>query len=148
MARSYNKITIVGNLGADPDVRTVGSGSKVANFSVATSRQWTDQSGQKQERTDWHRVSAWAGLAEISEKYLRKGSRVLIEGRLEYGDNGEEGEAKRIYANIVARELMMLDSPNDNNGGGNRPMNNTASAPAPATNIPNFDDDDDDDLPF
>ena len=84
MARGINKVILVGHLGQDPEVRYMPSGSAVTNFSVATTDSWTDkQSGQKQERTEWHRVSMFNKLAEIAGEYLKKGSQVYIEGRLQ-----------------------------------------------------------------
>ncbi|MEE8175197.1 MAG: single-stranded DNA-binding protein, partial [Gemmatimonadota bacterium] len=79
MARSLNKTMIIGNLGADPEVRTTPGGTRVATLSVATSRSWTGKTGDQQERTEWHRVVAWDRLAEICERYLKKGDRVYVE---------------------------------------------------------------------
>ena len=88
MSRSLNKVQLIGNLGADPEVRSTNNGSRVATLSVATSRQWTGNGGEKQEKTEWHRVICWnnkgSGLADIAEKYLKKGDKVYIEGRIEY----------------------------------------------------------------
>lgn len=147
MARSVNKVILVGNLGTDPEVRTTASGTKVARLSLATNRQWKDENGQVQERTEWHRVSLWAGLADIAEQWLKKGDRVYVEGRIEYSDNGKEGEERRIFTNIVARELFILGSGNGagaNNEGGN---NGRKATPAPAPTIPD-DEEFEDDLPF
>jgi single-strand DNA-binding protein len=84
MSRSLNKALLIGNLGSDPELRTTGDGTKVAGFSVATNRSWTDRDGQPQERTEWHRIVAWTNLADIAEKYLKKGDRVYIEGEIQY----------------------------------------------------------------
>ncbi len=86
MSRSLNKVQLIGNLGADPEVRSTNNGSRVATLSVATSRQWTGNGGEKQEKTDWHRVICWnnkggSGLADVCEKYLKKGDKVYVEGR-------------------------------------------------------------------
>ena len=94
MSRTLNKVQIIGNLGADPEVRSTNNGSRVATLSVATSRQWTGQSGEKQEKTDWHRVICWnnskgSGLADIAEKYLKKGDKVYI------GSSTAPGKTKR-----------------------------------------------------
>lgn len=113
MSRSLNKAQLIGNLGADPEVRTVPSGSKVATLSVATSRQWTDRSGQQQEKTEWHRVIAWDRLAEICERYLKKGDRVFIEGPIEYRQwEGQDGQT-RYTTEIRAREMIMLGGRGD-----------------------------------
>ena len=88
MSRSLNKVQLIGNLGADPEVRSTNNGSRVATLSVATSRQWTGKSGDKQEKTEWHRVILWntnfSKLADIAEKYCKKGDKVYIEGSIEY----------------------------------------------------------------
>lgn len=108
MSRSLNKAMIIGNLGADPEVRSTSSGTRVATMSVATSRRWTDRSGRDQERTEWHRVVAWDRLAEICEEYLSKGDRIYIEGRIEYRQwEGQDGQT-RYTTEIRAREMIML----------------------------------------
>ena len=88
MSRSLNKVILIGNLGSDPEVRSATGGNRVANFSLATSRQWNDASGVKQEKTEWHRCVAWnskvSTLADIVEKYVKKGDKLYIEGRIEY----------------------------------------------------------------
>ena len=113
MARSLNKATIIGNLGADPEVRSTPSGTRVATLSVATSRSWTDREGSAQERTEWHRVVAWDRLAEICERYLKKGDRVYVEGRIEYRQwEGQDGQT-RYTTEIRAREMIMLGGRGD-----------------------------------
>ncbi len=108
MSRSVNKAILVGNLGADPEVRTTPSGSRVATLSVATNRRWTDRSGVQQEKTEWHRVVAWNNLAEIVERYLRKGDRVYVEGRIEYRQwQGQDGQT-RYTTEVIARDMVML----------------------------------------
>lgn len=112
MSRSLNKVTLIGNLGADPDVRSTANGQRVATLSVATSRQWNTPSGERQEKTEWHRVVLWntkfSQLADIAEKYLRKGDKVYVEGRIEYR-TWEDREGKTRYTTeINARELIML----------------------------------------
>ena len=88
MSRSLNKVMLIGNLGADPEVRSTNNGSRVANLSLATSRQWTGQNGEKQEKTEWHRVICWNNkgfqLADLAEKYMKKGDKIYVEGRIEY----------------------------------------------------------------
>lgn len=108
MARSLNKAMIIGNLGAEPEIRSTSSGTRVATLSVATSRSWTDKSGDQQERTEWHRVVCWDRLAEICERYLKKGDRVYVEGRIEYRQwEGQDGQT-RYSTEIRAREMLML----------------------------------------
>lgn len=116
MSRSLNKAMIIGNLGADPEIRSTGSGTRVATLSVATSRSWTDRSGQTQEKTEWHRVVAWDRLAEICERYLSKGDRVYVEGRIEYRQwEGQDGQT-RYTTEIRAREMIMLGGRGDAGG--------------------------------
>ena len=115
MSRSVNKVTLIGNLGNDPEVRTTAGGGKVATFSLATSRQWNSQTGEKQEKTEWHRCVAWngrqgsgMGLADIVEKYCRKGERVYVEGSIEYGQYKDKEGQTRYTTDIKVRELMLL----------------------------------------
>ncbi len=106
---SLNRAQIIGNLGKDPEVRTTSTGKSVANFSVATSSRWTDAGGQVQEKTEFHQVVVWGKLAEICAQYLKKGSKVYIEGRLQTRDwQGEDG-VKRYRTEIVADNMIMLD---------------------------------------
>ncbi|MEE9207314.1 MAG: single-stranded DNA-binding protein [Gemmatimonadota bacterium] len=108
MSRSLNKVQLIGNLGADPEIRSTGSGTRVATLSVATSRRWNDRDGQQQEKTEWHRVVAWDKLAEVCERYLKKGDRVYVEGPVEYRQwEGQDGQTK-YTTEIRARELIML----------------------------------------
>jgi len=120
VSRSLNKVMLIGNLGADPEVRSTNNGSRVATLSVATSRQWTGNGGEKQEKTEWHRVICWnnkgSGLADIAEKYLKKGDKVYIEGRVEYRTWEDREKQTRYVTEIIARELIML-SPRGSGGG-------------------------------
>ena len=110
MARSLNKATLIGNLGAAPEIRSTHSGTRVATLSVATSRRWTSRAGDPQEKTEWHRVVCWDKLAEICERYLNKGDRVYVEGRIEYRQwEGQDGQT-RYSTEIRAREMIMLGS--------------------------------------
>ena len=124
MAGSVNKVILVGNLGRDPEVRTMQSGDKVANFSVATSERWKDRnSGEMQERTEWHRVVIFGRTAEIAEQYLRKGSKVFIEGQLQtrkWEDNqtGQERYTTEVVIRPYRGEMTMLDSRRDSGGMG------------------------------
>lgn len=111
MARGVNKVIIVGNLGNDPEVRYTPSGSAVANISVATSEGWRDkQSGELQERTEWHRIVMFNRLAEIAGEYLKKGSKVYIEGALRTRKWTDKNGLDRYTTEIVAGEMQMLDS--------------------------------------
>ena len=109
MSRSINKIILVGNVGRDPDVQTTASGTKVAHFSLATSRRIPRDNGHE-ERTEWHRLTLWDRLAEIAEEYIRKGDRVYVEGRIEY-DSFEKNGVTIPTAEVHVRELVMLGAP-------------------------------------
>lgn len=109
MARGINKVIIVGNLGADPDTRYMPSGDAVTNFSVATSESWKDkQTGEQKERTEWHRISTFRRLAEIAAEYLRKGSQVYIEGKLQTRKWQDKDGNDRYTTEIVGRDMQML----------------------------------------
>lgn len=117
MSMSLNRAQIIGNLGKDPEVRVTGTGKSVANFSVATSARWTDAGGQVQEKTEFHQVVVWGKLAEICAQYLKKGSKVYIDGRLQTRDwQGEDG-IKRYRTEIVADNMIMLDRKGAGPGG-------------------------------
>lgn len=122
MAGSVNKVILIGNLGGDPDVKTMQSGDKVVNLSVATSESWKDKtSGERQERTQWHRVVIWAqGIADVAEKYLRKGAKVYIEGQLETRKWTDKDGVERYSTEVVIRpyrgEMTMLGSKRDSAG--------------------------------
>lgn len=104
-----NKAIIIGNLGADPEVRYTQSGTAVANFNVATTERWKGQDGQMQEQTEWHRVVAFARLAEVCGEYLSKGSKVYVEGRIQTRSWNDKDGNKRYTTEIVAKEMKMLD---------------------------------------
>lgn len=103
-----NKVILVGNLGKDPEVRTIESGKKVANFSLATSETYKDRDGNKKEKTEWHSVVLWDKLAEIAEKYLSKGSTVYIEGKLQTRSWDDKDGNKRYTTEVVGQNLTML----------------------------------------
>ncbi len=127
MARSLNKAMIIGNLGADPEVRSTTSGTRVATLSVATSRRWTSRGGEPQERTEWHRVVCWDRLAEICERYLKKGDRVFVEGRIEYRQwEGQDGQT-RYTTEIRAFQMIMLGGAGDGTPERGRPSSAVAS---------------------
>ena len=132
MAGSVNKVTLVGRLGADPEVRYNASGTAVGNFSLATSEVWNDKEGQRQERTEWHRIVVWGKLAEIVGEYLGKGRQVYVEGRLQTRKWEDRENVTRYTTEIVAREVVFLggrgDAPaaggstgGDNMGGSSTP---------------------------
>lgn len=126
MARGVNKVILVGNLGSDPETRYLPDGNAVTNVSVATSQVWRDrESGQQNERTEWHRVVFFRRLAEIAGEYLKKGSKVYIEGSLRTRQWERDGQ-KHYTTEIVANEMQMLDSRGDMAGGGG--YNDSASS--------------------
>ena len=125
-SRGVNKVIIVGNLGNDPDIKYPnGGGSQITRISVATSEQWTDKNTQqKQERTEWHRVVFFGRLAEIAGEYLRKGSKVYLEGSLRTNKYTDQAGVEKYSTDIIANEMQMLDSRGDNAGmgaGNNQP---------------------------
>ena len=105
---SLNKVQLIGNLTDAPEIRETPNGKKVASFSVATNRTWKDASGSKQEAVEYHRIVAWSGLAEIAEKYMEKGKKVYVEGRLETKSWEAEDGTKRYKTEIVADEVILL----------------------------------------
>ena len=113
MNKGVNLVILVGNLGQDPEVRYMPNGNAVANFTAATSESWQDQQGQKQERTEWHRIVMYRKLAEIAGQYLRKGSKVYLEGKLQTREWQDQQGQKRYTTEIVADEMQMLDSKQD-----------------------------------
>ena len=150
MARGINKVILVGNLGKDPEVRAMANGTSVTNITIATSESWKDKTtGQQQERTEWHKVVFFNRLAEIAGEYLRKGSKVYVEGSLKTRKWQDQSGADKYTTEIVASEMQMLDS----RGGGNEhpegfgadqptqgPQSGNGLAPGPG--------DFDDDIPF
>ncbi len=119
MARGVNKVIIIGNLGADPETRAMPSGSSVANLRIATTESWRDkQSGEQQERTEWHRVALFGRLAEVAAEYLRKGSQVYIEGSLRTRKWQDKQGNERYTTEIVANDMQMLGGRGGAGGGG------------------------------
>lgn len=124
MSRSLNKVTLIGNLGNDPEVRSTTGGNRVATFSLATSRTWNDAGGSKQEKTEWHRCVVWntksSQLADIVERYVKKGDKLYVEGRIEYRQWQDKDGQTRYSTEINVRELIMLSSRSggDAEGGG------------------------------
>ena len=120
MARGINKVILVGNLGSDPETRYTASGSAITNISVATSESWRDkQSGEQQEKTEWHRIVFFNRLAEIAGEYLRKGSQVYIEGKLQTRKWQDKSGQDRYSTEVVANEMQMLGGRGGSGGGDN-----------------------------
>jgi single-strand DNA-binding protein len=159
VSRSLNKVTLIGNLGADPEVRSTNNGSRVANLSLATSRQWTGQNGEKQEKTEWHRVICWNNkgfqLADLAEKYMKKGDKIYVEGRIEYRTWEDKEKQTRYVTEIIAREVILL-SPRGagSEGAGEYARAKAGAKVAPEGKTESLDafpealDEEDDDLPF
>ena len=163
MARGINKVILIGNLGRDPEIRYTQDQQPVVNFSLATSESWQDRAtNERRERTEWHRVVCFRRLAEICNEYLRKGSKVYIEGQLQTRSwEGQDGQT-RYTTEVVARDMQMLDSrggeayggPPEPGGtreppaGGYGPAPQRSAQRAPAQPTPPPDDDFEDDIPF
>ncbi len=145
MAGSVNKVTLLGYVGKDPDVRAIPSGAKVANFSMATTDGYVDKNtNQKVEKTEWHNLVAWRGLAEVIEKYVKKGARLYIEGKLQTRSWDDQNGQKRYMTEILIDQMVMLGS-KSGQGGGERPT--AAAAPGqPQRSGPGLNPEDD--LPF
>lgn len=155
MAGSINKVILVGNLGADPKVSNTASGSKIVNLNIATSDSWTDKnSGEKKERTEWHRVVIFnAQLAGIAERYLRKGSKVYLEGQLQTrkweDSNGQEKYTTEIILQNYSGTLVLLDGRGDGASGGDNSVFTPAGGSSGWDNTPSAAPADlDDDIPF
>lgn len=131
-----NKVILLGNVGAEPEVRALDGGKKVARIRVATTERYTDQQGNKQEQTEWHSVTLWGGLADVVDKYVHKGSQVYIEGKIRTREYEAKGE-KRYATEIIANDMKLIGRPKDAN---DAPQ---AVAPAPQAPVPPMGD-----LPF
>ena len=158
VSRSLNKVQLIGNLGADPEVRSTSNGSRVATLSVATSRQWKNQSGEKQEKTEWHRVVLWnnkgSTLADIAEKYCKKGDKVYIEGSIEYRSWQDREGQTRYTTEVIGNEMIMLSGRQGGDGESSGGAKVGATAAAPPRKDESFEDfpealdSEADDLPF
>lgn len=160
MSRSLNKVMLIGNVGSEPEIRTTGGGTKLAKVSLATNRTFNDRSGQRQEKTEWHRLTFWDRLAELVEQYVKKGDRIYVEGRIEYSQTEDDKGNQRFWTDIVVQEMLMLGSGPGGSGGGGyegggQPQRRRQESPGrgapsggggPSGGSP-FDSDDDD-LPF
>jgi single-strand DNA-binding protein len=133
-----NKVILLGNVGAEPEVRALDGGKKVARIRVATTERYTDQQGNKQEQTEWHSVTLWGGLADVVDKYVHKGSQVYIEGKIRTREWTDKDNQKRFTTEIMANEMKLLGRPKDAN---EAPQ---AEAPAPQAPVPPYSDS----LPF
>ena len=151
-SRGINKVILIGNLGRDPEIRYASNGSAIANFSIATSESWNDKnSGEKVEKTEWHRIVAYRRLAEIIGEYLKKGSHVYIEGKLQTRKWQDKDGQDRYTTEIVANEMQMLGSKGGGSGGmggGGNYDQSPAPAPAAPAPAPAGGGDFDDDIPF
>jgi len=115
---AINKVFLMGNLGRDPDLRTTNSGQHVCEFSLATSETWQDRSGERQERTEWHRIIVWGRQGENAAKYLKKGRAAFVEGRIQYRDWTDKDGNKRTTTEIVANNVQFLGGAGDDRRGG------------------------------
>lgn len=134
MAGGVNKVILVGNLGRDPEVRFTPSGQAVANFSIATSDSWTDKSGQKQERTEWHRIVVWGKLGELCGEYLKKGRQAYVEGRLQTREWTDKEGKKNQTTEVVANSVVFLGGRGEGagaSGGANRSSREDFGGPPP-----------------
>jgi single-strand DNA-binding protein len=146
---------LIGNLGADPEVRSTTNGSRVATLSIATSRQWTTPGGEKQEKTEWHRVVCWNNKgAQLADQYMKKGDRIYVEGRIEYRTWEDREKQTRYTTEVIAREVILLSSRGGGEGAGEFARARAAAKVAPEGKGESLDtfpealDGEDDDLPF
>ena len=143
MAKSLNKVMLIGNLGRDPELRYTTSGVAVATFGLATNESWRDQDGNVQEKTEWHNIVAWRKLAEICGEWLKKGKKVYVEGRLQTRSYDDRNTGTKKYmTEIVADNIIMLDSRGSTAEGGGPPPSSGGSR------APSSEPKEDDDLPF
>ena len=151
MAGSVNKVILIGNLGRDPEVRRLENGAVVANFPLATSETYTDRNtGEKRDNTDWHNIVAWRGLAEIIEKYVKKGTKIYVEGKLKTRSYQDKDGVTRYVTEVLAEDMTILSRPEGQQTptGEEKPVYPTQGNPTPPQPMNNLMDDIDDDLPF
>ena len=146
MSRSLNKVMLIGNVGNDPDVRTTSSGTPIANMSLATTRKWKDGSGEQKEKTEWHRLTVWGKLVDVVERYVKKGDRLYVEGRIEYSETESDGQ-KKYWTDVNVFEMVMLGSPGAGGQGGGGRGGGFQGDSSPAADPPPISETDDD-LPF
>lgn len=138
-----NKAILVGNLGRDPEVRTLEGGAKVANFSLATTESYKNKDGNRVEQTEWHRIVLWRGLAEVAEKYLKKGNSIYVEGRIASRKYTDKDGVERTITEIIGANMTMLGGPRRDEGSYSSPEDNNAEGVSePPASEP------EDDLPF
>jgi single-strand DNA-binding protein len=113
VSRSLNKIMLIGNVGAEPEIRSTPGGVRIAKVSLATNRTWADRTGQQQEKTEWHRLTFWDKLADVVEKYVHKGDRIYVEGRIEYSQTEDDAGNVKYWTDVVVREMVMLGGQQD-----------------------------------
>lgn len=152
MSSGVNKVILVGNLGADPEIKYTDSGRAVANFNIATSESWNDKDGQRHEKTEWHRIVCWARLAELAGEYLSKGRQVYVEGKLQTRQWDDRDGNKRYTTEVMARELTFLGGRSEGQGGGSggnrNPQQQRPSGPPPDDMGYGLPSASDDDVPF
>lgn len=151
MARSVNKVILIGNLGSDPDRKMTPSGTPVANVNIATTEQWTNKDGSKASRTEWHRLVFWRQLADIVTQYAHKGSKLYIEGSIRNRDWTDDNGVKRYVTEVEVREMVLLDSNPNSNGNGNGhavPVGETFSDDATSFDPESFEDEELPDVDF
>ncbi len=141
MARSLNKVLLIGNMGKDPELRTTASGTNVASFSLATNRSYKDSNGEWQDDTTWHNIVAWANQAEAITNYTKKGSKIYVEGRLTSRSWEDQSGQKKYITEVVVENFLLLDPPPEGSGRG-------APIPPPPDPINNQGGTDEDDVPF
>ena len=143
-----NKVILIGNLGRDPELRYTQNGQAVANFTLATSENWTDKSGEKAERTEWHRIVTWGKLAEMCAQYLSKGRTVYVEGRLQTREWEDRDGNKRQTTEINAQTVQFLGSPRGGDGSGGAPSGGGGGPGGPEGGPSGGPPSTDDDIPF
>lgn len=149
MAGTVNKVILIGNLGKDPEIRHLENGTTVANFPIATSESYTDKNtGQKVENTDWHDIVVWRGLAEVVEKYVRKGQKVYIEGKLKKRSWQDKEGNTRYTTEVVADELTILSKPESKSHDNQRNPYDSTGTPNAPSKVDDIIQNDKDDLPF
>jgi len=149
MAGSVNKVILIGNLGKDPEVRHLENGGVVANFPIATSEVFTDRStGEKKEITDWHDIVVWRGLAEVAEKYLRKGTKVYVEGKLKKRSWQDKEGQTRYAVEVIGDELTILSRPETGEREQQKTPYTNEGAPQPPSPMNDLKSDEQDGLPF
>jgi len=146
-----NRVILIGNLGKDPEIRTLEGGVKVANFSLATTETYKGKNGEKVDQTEWHNIVLWRGLAEVAESFLKKGNTIYIEGKLRTRDWTDKDGNKRYTTEVIADNMVMLGGKREqggesSNGGYQRPEK--ATQPEPAEQGPDLNAESGDDLPF